>query len=267
MFTKSTSNEIIDNVLIELESYFHKFQFSYWFQSFHVKCRPIVTLQNIGGLAWISYIWPPWSKILDPPLLGIVVLSVIRSKCKLHQLSIIIQIQFSCRSNWALTDKRTQANQSFHLYAFEKPVARSAAPEISTWRFPVRFVHLLRTCCLPPHTTPQSESLHVFGISLWPASLLVIYGLAWRTSRRAIGVGDGAETKAAAPSLSYIALPSNDHLCNESINVTVYLPRHCRPNNRAGRRCELSHCWLCQRSRESHADRRLVNVSAGWIAS
>jgi len=49
MFTKSTSNEIIDNVLIELESYFHKFKFSYWFQSFHVKCRPIVTLQNIGG--------------------------------------------------------------------------------------------------------------------------------------------------------------------------------------------------------------------------
>jgi len=32
-----------------LESYFHKFQFSYCYKSFHVKCRPTVTLQSIGG--------------------------------------------------------------------------------------------------------------------------------------------------------------------------------------------------------------------------
>src|SRR6218665_935610 len=50
MFTKSTSNETIDNApRVGVESYFHKFQFSYCFQSFHVKCRPTVTLQSIGG--------------------------------------------------------------------------------------------------------------------------------------------------------------------------------------------------------------------------
>ena len=38
------------------ESYFHKFRFSYWFQSFHVKCRPPVMLQNIGdfGLNFLN---------------------------------------------------------------------------------------------------------------------------------------------------------------------------------------------------------------------
>jgi hypothetical protein len=35
------------SVKMFLESYFHKFQFSYWFQSFHVRCT--VTLQSIGG--------------------------------------------------------------------------------------------------------------------------------------------------------------------------------------------------------------------------
>jgi len=50
MFTKSTFNEIIDKGPIELKSYFHKFPFSYWFQSFHVKCRSTVTFQSIGDL-------------------------------------------------------------------------------------------------------------------------------------------------------------------------------------------------------------------------
>jgi len=36
-------------MFLESDSYFHKFQFSYWFKSFHVKCRPTVTLQSIGG--------------------------------------------------------------------------------------------------------------------------------------------------------------------------------------------------------------------------
>src|SRR6218665_1160830 len=58
MFTKSTSNnKCLQNLLLiksltmflESESYFHKFQFSYCFQSFHVKCRATVTLQSIGG--------------------------------------------------------------------------------------------------------------------------------------------------------------------------------------------------------------------------
>jgi len=46
MFTKSTSNEIIDAVP-RVGNY--KFQYPYWFQSFHVKCRSTVTLQSIGG--------------------------------------------------------------------------------------------------------------------------------------------------------------------------------------------------------------------------
>jgi len=37
-------------MFLESESYFRKFQFSYVFQSFHVKCRPTVTLQSIGGV-------------------------------------------------------------------------------------------------------------------------------------------------------------------------------------------------------------------------
>jgi len=58
MFTKSISNnKCLQNLLLmkpltmllESESYFHKFQFSYCFQSFHVKCRATVTLQSIGG--------------------------------------------------------------------------------------------------------------------------------------------------------------------------------------------------------------------------
>src|SRR6218665_3530567 len=58
MFTKSTSNNKCLHylllmkpltMLLESASYFHKFQFSYCFQSFHVKCRATVTLQSIGG--------------------------------------------------------------------------------------------------------------------------------------------------------------------------------------------------------------------------
>ena len=48
-------------VFLELESYFHKFQFSYWFQSFSVKCGSTVTLKNIGGFG-LSF----WN--LTPPI-------------------------------------------------------------------------------------------------------------------------------------------------------------------------------------------------------
>ena len=69
MFTKSISNnKCLQNLLLmkpltmllESESYFHKFQFSYCFQSFHVKCRPTITLQIIGssGLNFLN-LTPP----------------------------------------------------------------------------------------------------------------------------------------------------------------------------------------------------------------
>ena len=68
-------------MFLESESYFHKFRFSYRFQAFPVKCTPIViTLQNIGGLAWISEIWPLWSKI---PEVGM------QTRIKSHLLLII----------------------------------------------------------------------------------------------------------------------------------------------------------------------------------
>jgi len=38
---------ISSTVFVESESYFHKFQFSYWFKLFHVKFRSTATLQNI----------------------------------------------------------------------------------------------------------------------------------------------------------------------------------------------------------------------------
>ena len=64
MFTKSTSNEIIDSVHIEKESYFHKFQFSYVIRKFHVglKCRPTVTLQLTKHLR----LWPEFLKFYPP---------------------------------------------------------------------------------------------------------------------------------------------------------------------------------------------------------
>ena len=45
-------------MFLESESYFYKFQFSYWFQSFNVKCRPTVMLQSIGdfGLSFLNLI-------------------------------------------------------------------------------------------------------------------------------------------------------------------------------------------------------------------
>ena len=55
-------------MFLESESYFHKFKFSYWFQSFHVKCRPTVTLQSIGGFGLHFLNLTPWSKILVLPL-------------------------------------------------------------------------------------------------------------------------------------------------------------------------------------------------------
>jgi len=36
-------------MFLQSESYFRKFQFSYVFQSFHVKCRPTAMLKSIGG--------------------------------------------------------------------------------------------------------------------------------------------------------------------------------------------------------------------------
>src|SRR6218665_2378790 len=57
VYTKSTSNEIIDNVPIESD--FRKFQFSYCFQSLHVNCRPNVTLESIGGFGLNLLNLPP----------------------------------------------------------------------------------------------------------------------------------------------------------------------------------------------------------------